>query len=508
MHPVAFTFTAPPPPSRVPTPTSTPPLAPSIPTKRVRIRHLPPPSPAAASAGGRTEWQYRRDADHHHPSPRSSPVLAAAPAPPVLSRVTAATAAAPVPVVEVAMGGGGALHESLRRWVPESPVGRPQRHAPPAAAEAAAGEASTLGNPPTTLMPNTLSLVGGLIDASLGLMLRLNQETQTEGLSVDVVVAENQTVAAGAGTSAMVTAAPLPTRGRVGVTVLDAAVWPASPRMAESGVSVTRPARSSPVPTRRAGTPVPRQPDMQEETTRSASPRMQENGVPLRPMRSSPVPARRGETTTTAAAPRQPDMQEESMPGRFLARPTASRRVEVMPAPMRREVLEGQVAQGPVRPWVRTGASRLVVLQEVRAEMPRGVARSQSPRLVAAEVDEGVGAGEQRQGREREEVASSIELEVGDGAAGGEAVLMKADGPTCAVCMTNPIKSVLVPCGHICICDVCVDKAEQESLRSTNTLRVHDERDDGDGRNMFQCPVCRRGVKGAIAFFVCGAESV
>ncbi|KAJ3214639.1 hypothetical protein HDU67_001399 [Dinochytrium kinnereticum] len=72
---------------------------------------------------------------------------------------------------------------------------------------------------------------------------------------------------------------------------------------------------------------------------------------------------------------------------------------------------------------------------------------------------------------------------------------------TCAVCMTNAVTSVFVPCGHICMCNECISLGqpmEEDQMGS--------EDDDDSDVSMFTCPVCRSGVKDSVAFFVCGAQ--
>ncbi|KAH6567086.1 hypothetical protein BSLG_001602 [Batrachochytrium salamandrivorans] len=54
----------------------------------------------------------------------------------------------------------------------------------------------------------------------------------------------------------------------------------------------------------------------------------------------------------------------------------------------------------------------------------------------------------------------------------------------CSICLSRPIGIVLVPCGHITICDYCF------GLTSRNS----------------GCPICRRQVTSAVKFFIAGGN--
>ncbi|KAJ3296801.1 hypothetical protein HDU76_006680 [Blyttiomyces sp. JEL0837] len=74
---------------------------------------------------------------------------------------------------------------------------------------------------------------------------------------------------------------------------------------------------------------------------------------------------------------------------------------------------------------------------------------------------------------------------------------------TCVICMTEEVKRVFIPCGHIAFCDTCADLALQSH-------DGHDHHDflDNDGSKLRakpKCPLCRRVVKATMRFYVAGS---
>jgi len=53
----------------------------------------------------------------------------------------------------------------------------------------------------------------------------------------------------------------------------------------------------------------------------------------------------------------------------------------------------------------------------------------------------------------------------------------REDANLCKVCMANPINTVMVPCGHQCICSVCAKTLNKE------------------------CPICRKRVTQVVKTF-------
>ena len=53
---------------------------------------------------------------------------------------------------------------------------------------------------------------------------------------------------------------------------------------------------------------------------------------------------------------------------------------------------------------------------------------------------------------------------------------MEESDSTCVICMDAPLEMVLVPCGHMCVCESC-------------------------SRQIISCPMCRKTVDNAVKVF-------
>ena len=51
------------------------------------------------------------------------------------------------------------------------------------------------------------------------------------------------------------------------------------------------------------------------------------------------------------------------------------------------------------------------------------------------------------------------------------------DGKECIICLTNPKNTIMMPCGHLCVCDEC-------AIPITKSTK--------------QCPVCRAAITSTV----------
>lgn len=59
-----------------------------------------------------------------------------------------------------------------------------------------------------------------------------------------------------------------------------------------------------------------------------------------------------------------------------------------------------------------------------------------------------------------------------------------AAGPAaepCCICMASPKDTILLPCGHVCVCSTCAALLEAQGI-------------DGEPEGVYICPVCRTRV--------------
>ena len=59
-----------------------------------------------------------------------------------------------------------------------------------------------------------------------------------------------------------------------------------------------------------------------------------------------------------------------------------------------------------------------------------------------------------------------------------------AAGPAaepCCICMASPKDTILLPCGHVCVCSTCAALLEAQGI-------------DGEPEGVYLCPVCRTRV--------------
>jgi E3 ubiquitin-protein ligase MUL1 len=59
---------------------------------------------------------------------------------------------------------------------------------------------------------------------------------------------------------------------------------------------------------------------------------------------------------------------------------------------------------------------------------------------------------------------------------------MKSPSKQCVVCLDNPVKRVLVPCGHVCLCQTCSTEQGLAKLRR-------------------KCPECRSTISQAVSIY-------
>ena len=75
------------------------------------------------------------------------------------------------------------------------------------------------------------------------------------------------------------------------------------------------------------------------------------------------------------------------------------------------------------------------------------------------------------QARKRQEALKREREEMRDNASGGSQATISQE--LCVICMINPIETVMIPCGHVCMCLLCA--------RQVNKIN-------------FVCPLCREDI--------------
>ncbi|KAI8924333.1 hypothetical protein BC831DRAFT_466062 [Entophlyctis helioformis] len=82
----------------------------------------------------------------------------------------------------------------------------------------------------------------------------------------------------------------------------------------------------------------------------------------------------------------------------------------------------------------------------------------------------------------------------------------------CAVCLIQPVRIVLVPCGHIAVCGACIEKlvparphgSGGSGAESATDSSDVDSDDEGSLGGCKACPLCRTPIASTVRFFVCG----
>ena len=69
-----------------------------------------------------------------------------------------------------------------------------------------------------------------------------------------------------------------------------------------------------------------------------------------------------------------------------------------------------------------------------------------------------------------------------------EAPASETDAKSCCICLENPKCVVLMPCKHLCVCDVCGGEGSGDANRDSNLLKT--------------CPICRETIKQRIKVFM------